>query len=379
MLCQATKNLSDTKNQCLFQAETGKKYCGLHLSYENVVDYVNKTPKTLIQDKRNLVDLQEILNPIFVSHTISPQKIPDNRKVVTKKPTKSTPVEQKTETIINTYQDNENELEVKLLIMINDEEHLEKLSTLIGPVFNDPTISEDQQDPVTMDQIWKIENGIKVANANKYYLFSYFDSKSKIRCFSVFSLYEMLQIDDLVHPLTTEPIPPEDIVRARELIDLYDTKLNLFQTRSDLDVSPEHKLKNRINKLFRKFHVHSIYFEESWLLNIADVDKLLKIIKETGGLIKSNLASINRKLKNTNIFTNAPRRPIPPKNKEGVKITTEYIFDLKEYIVDNWEELITVTDNTNNQVPIWIIAHGLSFVVPDVKSKFPNLELMIQG
>ena len=53
------------------------------------------------------------------------------------------------------------------------------------------------------------------------------------------------------------------------------------------------------------------------------------------------------------------------------------IISLQEYIVTEWEKLIQAADTPQNQIPIWILASGLSFVVPEVKQKFPDLEVML--
>jgi len=416
-ICQSIKSPTEPHDQCLFPAKPGKKYCGLHLSYANVTDYthnmtnMNNNQPSNISPNTSPDIKKEQSNPIFSSYVlsnISSNVSSDNNQPDTKttscrstKPTKkippkkifATPKEQQTKTIIDTYQTNENDLEVKLLIMINDDECLEKITKLIGPCFNDVTLSEDQEDPVTMDKIWTYQNGIKVGtDINKYHLFSYVDSKSKIRCLTVFTLYDMIQSNDLVHPITTEPIPEPDVIRAKELIDLYTAKLNLFNCQSDTIMSPEYKLKNKISQLFKRFHIHSIFFEESWLTSITDEDKLFRIIKETDRLVKSNIKSINPNVKNIDVFLNVPQKRTHTVKKKNIKSGKKYDSDdddedkskstylilLKEYIQTNWEKLINSADNENNQIPIWIIAHGLSFVVPDVKIKYPELELMIQ-
>jgi hypothetical protein len=271
--------------------------------------------------------------------------------------------------------------------MINDDECLEKIIKLIGPVFNDITLSEDQEDPWTMDIIWTQNNGVRTAtDINKYYLFSYLDSDKKIRCLTVFTLQNMIMKDDFTHPLTMETIPKKDIIRAKELIDMYTTKLNLFKGQADSTLSPEYNLKNKISKLFKKFHRNSIYFEEDWLINIDDVEKLHKIIKETDRLVKNNIQSINPSIKNLDLFSDLPKKNInnPSGNSNQVKgklsdsdKATDLII-LKECICDNWEIIIKASDSDLNQLPIWIIAHSLSPVVPAVKIKFEDLDLMLQ-
>nr|QZX43262.2 hypothetical protein [Mimivirus sp.] len=161
-------------------------------------------------------------------------------------------------------------------------------------------MSEDEYDPITYDAIWTIKNHNKIpGDINKYYLFSYLDSNDKIRCFTLFSIKDMLENEknDYKHPITQELIPEIDIQRARDLINIYKTKIGLFNDNYNTHYSDEYKLKCRISKLFKRFHIHSIFMEEKWLLSIDNQTKLDKIISETKKLIDSNIKIINPNLK----------------------------------------------------------------------------------
>lgn len=382
VLCKSIKSTNESHTQCLFQAMPGKKYCILHSSYCTTTDYVNSSKMIVTDNQPNNIIVEEV-NPILStiilhSGTNAHNSSPETESIKSRSIALPILKEQQNKTVSDIYQTNENDLEVKLLIMINDDECLEKIIRLIGPVFNDITLSEDQEDPWTMDIIWTQNNGVRTAtDINKYYLFSYFDSDKKIRCLTVFTLHTMVVKDDFTHPLTMETIPKKDIIRAKELIDMYTVKLNLFKGQVDSVLSPEYNLKNKISKLFKRFHRNSIYFEEDWLININDEDKLLKIIRETDRLVKNNIQSINSSIKNLDLFADLPKKNI---NKE--KLTdTEKLSDLiilKECICDNWEKMVKLADSELNQLPIWIIAHSLSPFVPEIKNKFENLELMLQ-
>ncbi len=377
-LCQAVQFSTGPYLRCVFGAVVSHKYCALHLSYANVTDYVSGNEISIelpIEQTHNKTSC--IIYKHRMIDSDNHDHIDNNCSPINKNAPKSSATlkEQQTKTVINSHQENEDDLEVKLLIMVNDDEYADKIVELIGPIFHDCTLSEDQEDPVTMDQIWTYTNGIKTAtNINKYYLFSYLDSKSKIRCVTIFTMYDMIQNNDLVHPITSEPIPEKDIKRAKELIDLYDTKLNLFGNRLDMVASPEYRLKNKIRKLFNQFHAHSIFFEESWLTNIESPSQMHVIIRETNKLVKNNLSTINPGLTHLDAFKNPPAIPFP------LKKSPEYVsrrIELQEYIVDGWIKIITASNNSSNQIPIWIIAHGLSHVVPEVKTKYPNLSMML--
>lgn len=375
--CESIRSKSEPHLQCLMLTKNGEKYCPMHLVQKSITDF------NFVSD--DIIDLDEKLAgpPTIISNNIIKKisldalvnkqiKRPDNKVPVKSK----TMMEQKVSTIENSHKENEEELAIKLLILVNDDEYCDKISELIGPVFHDITLSEDDQDPVTYDQIWEIKNGVKVpASVNKYYLFSYQDSTCKIRCLTIFTIYNMIQDNNFIHPITMEEIPANDINRAKELIDLYQTKIGLFK-EDDENSSPEFKLRNRITKLFKQFHIHSIFFEENWLMNLDSSDKLWKIIKETEKLYSSNTNLINPNLKQ---FPKLFQKKKTSSKKTSKKNAEEYlVFELQEYIVGEWEELVKTAANPQNQFPIWILAAGLSMSVPEIKQKYPDMDLMLQ-
>jgi hypothetical protein len=377
--CASVRSASETQFQCLMMAKENEKYCSIHLHQPKITDYM------LVSD--DIMEMDELMAPMpTISNTNLIVKKISLEEDILKKPTvaaKKAPLpvkknkvldEQKISTVVNSHKENEDDLEIKLLILVNDDEYSEQIKKLIGPVFDDITLSEDEQDPITMDPIWKLDStGKKIpSNVNKYYLFSYKDSKGKIRCVTIFTIYDMIQNEDYVHPITTEKIPSRDIRRAKKLIDLYNTKIGLFN-EDESNLSPEFKLKNRITRLFKKFHIHSIYLEESWLLDISDIGDLYKIIKETEKLVSNNIKTINPNLHGFKVFQ---RKRMAFKGPKGSS-SGETPLELHEYIVEEWERLIEAADSPQNQIPIWIIASGLSFVVPAVKEKFPDLEVMM--
>jgi len=382
--CAAIRSPEESHLRCLMLTKNGEKYCSIHLSQKNIVDFNLIDDDIIERDEQILKPTKIVTNSIIrkmclsesdkSKQPVTKQVTPVKRSCATK-----TMFEQKVSTIENSYKENEDDLEIKLLILVNDDEYCDKISDLIGPVFQNITVSEDQQDPITFDEIWTIKDGIKVpALVNKYYLFSYVDLKDKIRCLTVFTIYNMINDNNFIHPITMEQIPDKDIERAKELINLYQTKIGLFK-EDESNLSSEFKLKNRLTKLFKQFHIHSIYFEENWLLSIDDKTKLYKIIKETEKLVSNNIKTINANLHGFKIFQKKEMiwkgKGKMPASKS--KNDDDSIFALQEYIVTEWERLIQAADNPQNQIPIWIMAMGLSFVVTDVKQKYPDLEIML--
>lgn len=387
-ICNSIRSFDEPHLRCLMPIRPDQKYCSMHLVQKNIVDF--RLPDIdiddiLDRDEKMSEPIRMVGNEITRTITLTTTGCP---KLLTRtscnktdkiidgtNDTNGTMREQKVSTIENSHKENEDDLEIKLLILANDDEYCDKISELIGPVFKDVTLSEDEQDPVTLDSIWTIKNGIKIpAAVNKYYLFSYRDSKDKIRCLTIFTIFNMFQDNNYIHPVTSEAIPEKDVERAKELIDLYQTKIGLFKEQDESNMSPEFKLKNRLTRLFKQFHIHSIYLEENWLINIDSQDKLFKIIKETEKLVSNNIKSINPDLHGFKVFQ---KKELPKKMYNKNKTSTETIMSLQEYIVDEWEKLIDAADTPQNQIPIWILASGLSFAVPEVKQKYPDLEIML--
>ena len=387
--CLSIRSKSEPHLQCLMMTKNGAKYCPMHSIQKSITEFSFVSEDIMNFDEK--IGAQSIVSTVVHNDIIKKISLDvvtnkNTQRPVTRIVKKSdTMVEQKVSTIENSYKENEEELAIKLLILVNDDEYCDKISELIGPVFHDITLSEDDQDPVTYDLIWELKNGVRVpASVNKYYLFSYQDSTGKIRCLTIFTLYNMIQDNNFIHPTTMEEISVKDITRAKELIDLFQTKIGLFKDCED-NSSPEFKLRNRIIKLFKQFHIHSIFLEENWLMNLNDTTKLWKIITETEKLYSTNTNIINPALKqfpklfqkkqNTNCKVNSKGKGY---SKAYKKDTSNEIFDLQEYIVGEWEELIKIAANAQNQFPIWILAAGLSFGIPEVKQKYPDMDLMLQ-
>jgi len=378
-ICASIRSPTEPHLQCLMLTKNGEKYCPMHQIMCNLTDYDaafdDVIPDTIREIPPNITN--NLIRKIIVND--SDIKIQSKMKTLTTTtptPRSTTITEQKVSTIINSTKEAEDNLEINLLILVNDDEYCDRIPKLIGKVYDDVTLSEDEIDPVTMDTIWTMNNGVRVpGDIGRYYLFSYFDSKKKLRCLTIFTMYNLIQDNNLMHPTTTEPIPIADIKRAKRLIAIYQSKIGLFNDDSN-NASPEFKLKNRLTKLFKKFHQHSIYLEENWLTNLTDQTNLHKIITETEKLVSNNLSSIHPNLQNFRVFQR--RRPAPVKGKLNKTNKTQFDYlEMQEYIVGEWEKLINAANNPNNQIPIWIIALGLSYVVPDVKQKFPDIEVML--
>lgn len=369
MLCQSIKSFNEAQFRCLFRTREDEKYCPLHLSHRQRIDYHD--PNDAIMADRDIVSSHTTVRPkIFNSLRIEsiecdqilPKRM-DHTKEIEKeiKKSKSKVLDEETvSTVENVYKETELDNEVKLLMLLNEKGNMKLIEELIGPVFKDVTLSEDECDPIMMTPFWESINGKRVPVVeNKYHLFSYMDKK-KLRCLNIFSIFNM---KDYVHPITHNKFPKEAIDRAKKLIKLYDEKIQLFTNH--IEVSPEYTLKNRVVKLFKSFQNKTIFFEDKWLLDIDSTSDLRKIIDKCRDLTSSNVKDINPNLhKDFKFFSD--------------KLTSQTSQSMKEYIITNWEKMVANTQPESNQMSIWIIGIALSTVAKEVKETYPDIQYMIE-
>ena len=377
--CKSIRSKSESHLRCTLRAAPDSDFCPLHEI--NPISYIPSLADTAVNTL--MADEQAYVNPsdrvVRVSDVKKEKLTLFGLKTAVKKSEGNSKItssssDKKVSTLNDNFIENEEQLEVKLLILTN--EYSDQLKELIGPVYDSLLLSEDDTDPISGDEIWTYEDGEKVPGTiNKFYLFSYLDSNSKIRCFTVFTLKMILDKNDYKHPFSSEPIPESEIARGKRLVDFYHEKIDLFN-ETPCNSSPEFILENRIIKLFKTFEAkHTIFFERSWLLNMNSLDSLKKVIVETEKILRNNLqAIVTDRAISSDIFATSM-------NISKISNIQRNPFSYKEYIVESWEFLISKTcggDLTSpNQAAIWMIALGLLPLVPEIETKFPGIRLML--
>ena len=347
--CMSIKHITEPQTQCYMSTKNNKKYCEMHSIQKNIQDYVNL--QYLNDNNSTSINSDETIhNTILKTVTLNHIDADKKKKVDNK---------------VNVVKNVQN-ISHKLLILANEDFD----SQLIGPVYNDVTLSEDDQDPITCDIFWTMSNNMKIPSAfNKYYLFSYVDIHDKIRCLTVFTLHDIIKSGNYVHPITMDPMPEVDIVRANQLIEVYDSKLNLFANHQD-EMSPEFLLKTRTNTIFNGLHTCDIYIEEKWFTQIVSYDKLMNVIKKTHDIIKNNVNAIST-LRNGQLMEKNTYK-LPFLSYESCRNTKD-IIHVKNYIVDEWEKMIDLHKKTENPISIWILLKGLSQAVPEIETKYQEI------
>jgi hypothetical protein len=375
-ICKSAISFKDS-SRCNFTAKIGSEYCGLHL-YRNYVPIEIDTNTTLSMTLATESEhfYKVVLRPDSPKEEdpeekIKPKKsrVERNRNRRSNRPerdssSKTVFEENKISNVQSTLDKIQDIINMKYLILSNDEELLALLKEYVGPIYDDVTLSTNETDPLTFDPIWEIDdNGSKIPCIPNWQLFSYECLNHKVlKCVTIDTLYDVF----FLHKSNSSDLgifmSPNDETRALNLIEWYDYMLNFFSTR-DAEISPELALHNRLVALFAKFKDNTTCFEESWLENITSVSNLKTVITNTHDILRQNY----------NLITESP---------EGAKLfNTKFslsstILDYKTYIVDEWEKMVKLA-SVDNQYPRWIIALGLSRVVPEILVKYPNIKYML--
>jgi hypothetical protein len=267
--------------------------------------------------------------------------------------------------VIQTLEMAKDLVNMKFLILCNDDEYLAVLKKFVGPIYDDVTLAANETDPLTFDQIWEYnESGAKVAcEIPGWQLFSYMCTiENVMKCVTIDTLHDVFDLN--LHKSEDLGIfmSDDDKNRASDLTEWYAEVLDYFSTRK-LEVSPELAFHNRLVALFSKFKDNTTCFEESWLENISNPKDLKTIVEQNYNIIRNNIALITSDPRGSTLFN----AKLP---------CTTPILTYKIYIVEQWETMISLAA-PDNQYPRWIIALTLSKVVPGILKKYPSIKYIL--
>jgi hypothetical protein len=254
-------------------------------------------------------------------------------------------------------------MNIKITIIINNYEDQNKLKALIGPIFNDITLSEDEMDPISLTPFWTLsENGTRIpTNINKYFLFSYFDSQNKIRCFYIYTIHDLIKQNMLYHPVTQEPFDKKTLDRASELINIYFNELGINMSH-DINKTLKEKLIAKTTEVFQKINKEGIIIDEAWFINLSKQD-VSKFHKELKTLVEQNIP--NKKL---HVFKTI-------NEKEGNKKIGP--MNLKMKIIKNIDQFLELSKENNMfNICALILITALTIVSPGAKEKYPDIQLV---
>ena len=243
-----------------------------------------------------------------------------------------------------------------------------KIKELIGPVYDDITLSFDPKDVISQIEFWEIDNKnnrIPLYN-NKNHLVSYYDSEKRLRCFEITTIIDMIDNNMLKHPITNENLPEEFINRSKDLNNLL-IKNDMIEEK----VVIEKTIEDLAFDLFQKLGNGDIYLDKKYFLDLS-IDKLDKLYYETREFYFSNISSSDRVLieNNSKIFIKS-RSDL--RNDFGNDISK-----IQKYIIENFMFILTNCTNNTEYIVKYIILAGLNLVIPEVKEKYPDFEFSFQ-
>lgn len=354
MQCKSVYSLTDRHTQCKLFSENDK-YCVLHNNKDIKIDYKPENELKNYRISKKPVSYINVLSPNIINNITMPDSFFKNKSKVEKI---------NSSYFAKAFETHECDLRIKLIILDKEHKADDTLAHLIGPVFYNILDSVDDIDPVTFDTFWKVVDNKKIdVYKNRYFLFSYFDNSNRLRCLTIFTLYDMYKNNQYIHPITCEELSQDNITRAEKLISIYTNELNLFSLMNiDSDNTPEVNLENKTTSLFSSFNKYNIYFEDNWFLKISSINNLKKILSESIILIKNNLSD-NKEV-------------IEVVNKK-LKLDNSDVINTKLEILSLWEDVVNLIDLTKNQLPVWIIGYVLSMFEKDILLKYPTINNIV--
>jgi hypothetical protein len=340
--CMARKN----KKTALFKQCPNKKnisdYCLIHGQQKLILridepltqNYINTYMKELQTKKKHIIinDKIETIN-YYDSHYIKQKSYDINYK---------------------------NMIEFKNL---SDSQILDIVS---GPAFNNPLISQNDIDPISLEKIWYIENGIKVKanDIQDIFLFSYKDKNDFIRCFNINTIKELFNQNIFKNPETSLDFPEKVITYAKIKINLLEN-MGVMKLKNENILLTKRKVKNMTYNTFFKFQKFSIFLEDKYFLNLK-IPELLKLYHETKDFYKQNIPD------------NKKKELIPPDGRsfelleENLK-KKDKLF-IQYYILQNINNLISkCLDKDYQMFGCYIAVGGLSTVSKEIRDTYPHI------
>jgi len=170
-----------------------------------------------------------------------------------------------------------------------------KIKRLRGPACDDPTICSDAVDVISLQQIWVDTPEGRVPSDEISELFSYEERHDNgrvfIRGFSLESLRSLLASGADRHPVSSQPIPPEALKRARELTEaLQLPKIEYSKDFASLRAEDltDANMEQFALEIFQVLASHSIFISEKIFMQFRP-NTLTRLCLELRDLMKQNL------------------------------------------------------------------------------------------
>jgi len=253
--------------------------------------------------------------------------------------------------------DHDSKIDVKLI--------LNKVQNYLGPANGDHLLSCDNKDPITQEDIWIREDGVKIKSDEipSYKLFSYSDTDNIIRCFNIETIINMINNDCIAHPITGIDMDIESIKRATEMYKILKDN-NVINEKSD-DRSEEEKVNSYAFDVFQKFSIISIFIDHQWFIKLNKKD-LEKLNYELQDFYDQNVTEENKLLM------------VPPEGKAFAITKSEFSskyneLEMKKYLLENIDKVISSSeDESMKTLGSYIMIGGLAVVCKEIRERYPD-------
>ena len=200
----------------------------------------------------------------------------------------------------------------------------------------------NDMDPISLNYLWKIENGDKIIVHNLNDIIFYKDNRNNIKFFEKESIIYMKGYNINYDPVTKEDLPRHifDNVIGQKIID------DKIKTVKELAL-----------EVFQLFSNISIFIDYDLFLNL-DIINLTKLNYEISAFFKANFSVEQQNQISRNVF------------KKNINIFN--IDELKQYLLEKFKILLECPIEEYKYMINYILVGGLSLVIPQVKESYPD-------
>lgn len=229
----------------------------------------------------------------------------------------------------------------KIIINKSTFNKLNKMYLSVFPNGYSPIDAINTIDPVSLTEIWKIENNIKIlvySDINN--LIYYKDIDNNIYCFEKETIEYFKFYNILINPLNYKPFPE-----------------NIFENIKCIE--KKYTLKDNIIKLFQELSNISVFIDYKLFLELNN-SKLITLYNELKDLVEKN---INKKLQKEILqkFTIINIYQFTNKSFEEKQL---YLYEFLNKLVNN--------NSSSAKLCKYIVIVTLGLVIPKIKTDYPD-------
>lgn len=241
-----------------------------------------------------------------------------------------------------------------------------KMYRIYGPAYQNLLLSHDNLDPISLEQIWDIKNSVKIniCEIPRYLIFSFKDSRNKIRVYNILSLLKIKSYDNkdpitrtILDPIITQYL--EERLNFMKHFNLWDDKLVQHEKQTQIQ-----NVKNMVTDITIILNHNNIYINNTDILNISH-SKLVQLYSECRSILyHPDNVSIYNKLSKDNLF-------FQTKGETLIKISN--ITEIQTIVFNEILQILKQPElHDKNKHISYIILGALMYVSPNIYNIYTN-------